>query len=322
MKKPKTKEIEGSLLPISKWLDSYGDQLGDGERQYIGIETGDKAIDEAFSGLHGVIVLGGEAGGGKTTIATHFARRVAEKGTPVLFYSLEMPREDILNKLLSSLSEVGYSDIVLRGRSAFKGEGDGKLNKQKADRIVKGKRELEKFTDYIYIRTGSAQEQVTFEQLEKDIRQLKEQHKTGNVFVVIDHLQMFTPRKPSKEIRDTIDKEQDIIDNFVKAKKDTGACFLLISQQNKAGYNEVNPRSIKGTVDNLYKPDIVMIIKSAGEKKIGEDGVENIFSDIAEDTTGDPMKLVIIKNRYGRQKAIGFMVKMEYSQIIFDNSEG
>lgn len=317
MKKPKTKEIEGSLLPISKWLDSYGDQLGDGERQYIGIETGDKAIDNTFSGLHGVIVLAGKAGGGKTTIATHFARRVAEKETPVLFYSLEMPREDILNKLLSSLSKVGYSDIVLRGRSAFKGEGDGKLDEQKTDRIVKGRQELEKFASYIYIRTGAGGEQVTFEQLEMDIQQLKKQHKTENVFVVVDHLQMFTPRKPSKEIRDTIDKEQDIIDNFVKAKKDTGACFLLISQQNKAGYDKESPTSVKGTVDNLYKPDIILVAKRAQESE-----ADKVFGVFGDSVAGDEMELIINKNRYGKTGMVGFRAKMEYSQIIFDDSEG
>jgi len=316
MKKPKVKEIEGGLTPISKWLDSYGDQLGDGERQYIGIETGDKAIDEAFSGLHGVIIIGGKAGGGKTTIATHFAKRVAQKGTPVLFYSLEMPKEDILNKLLSSIAEVGYYDIVLKGKSAFSGTGAGKLSEGKANKIKKARKELEAFAGCIYIRTGSGGEQVTFEQLEKDILHLKEQHKTEQVFVVIDHLQMFTPKKPSKEIRDTIDKEQDIIDNFVKTKKDTGACFLLISQQNKGGYDKSSPESIKGSVDNLYKPDIIMIIKNeSGEDNNNE--AEQLFGD--EGTVQTHLSLIIRKNRYGRQTPIEFKVEMQYSKVIFED---
>jgi hypothetical protein len=103
---------------------------------------------------------------------------------------------------------------------------------------------------------------------------------------------------------------------FVKTKKDTGACFLLISQQNKGGYDKSSPESIKGSVDNLYKPDIIMIIKNeSGEDNNNE--AEQLFGD--EGTVQTHLSLIIRKNRYGRQTPIEFKVEMQYSKVIFED---
>lgn len=50
-------------------------------------------------------------GRGKTVFVTDVARHVAEKGHPVLFFSLEMSREGITSRLLSALSSVDHSRI-------------------------------------------------------------------------------------------------------------------------------------------------------------------------------------------------------------------
>jgi len=310
-KKIPVKEIRGTVktpTPISKQLDSYIDLLGDGERDLIGIKTGEVKLDRALLGLNGVMVLGGKAGGGKTNMAIHLARKVAENKTPVLFYSLEMPRVAILTRLLSSLSKVGYGDILLRGKTAFKKGGKRELTEEGKEALREGKKELDKVADFITIKTRDIEDgEITFDVLLADIEYLKKRHKTEEVFVIVDHLQLFTP---SRETRDQIDKEQDLISKFKEISTNTGASILLISQQNKASYDNARVTSIKGSVDIIYLADVVMFVK----KPEGDDDFAETFDELTE----TEIELIIDKNRYNAPTTLKCSINAQYSLIEFE----
>ncbi len=306
------KEIEGTIKqpkPISEYLGEYIDMLGDGERDLIGIKTGEVALDRALLGLNGVMVLGGKAGGGKTTLALHLARKVAENKTPVLFYSLEMPKIAIVTRLLSSLAKVRYGDILLKGKTAFKKGGKRELEESEKEALQQGFIKLQDIADYITIKTRDIQDgEITFDTLLADINYLKKKHKTEEVFVVVDHLQLFTP---SRDTRDQIDKEQDLISKFKEVSTNTRASILLISQQNKASYDNAKTTSIKGSVDIIYLADVVMFIKRE-EGDFGE--VTERFSEFDETS----MELIIDKNRYNAPKTLKCTADMQYSLIEFE----
>ena len=306
------KEIEGTIKqpkPISEYLGEYKDMLGDGERDLIGIKTGEAALDRALLGLNGVMVLGGKAGGGKTTLALHLARKVAENKTPVLFYSLEMPKIAIVTRLLSSLAKVRYGDILLKGKTAFKKGGKRELEESEKEALQQGFIKLQDIADYITIKTRDIQDgEITFDTLLADINYLKKKHKTEEVFVVVDHLQLFTP---SRDTRDQIDKEQDLISKFKEVSTNTKASILLISQQNKASYDNAKTTSIKGSVDIIYLADVVMFVKRE-EEDIGE--LAEHFSEFSKTS----MELIIDKNRYNAPKTLKCTADMQYSLIEFE----
>lgn len=303
------KEIEGVIkqpTPISNYLGDYIDMLGDGQRELIGIKTGEVALDRALLGLNGVMVLGGKAGSGKTTLALHLAKRVAENKTPVLFYSLEMPRIAILTKLLSSLSKVGYGDILLKGKTAFKEGGVRELPDEDKQALQEGFVKLQDIADYITIKTRDIEDgEITFDTLLADINYLKNKHKTDEVLVVVDHLQLFTP---SRDTRDQIDKEQDLISKFKEVNTNTRASIVLISQQNKASYNNTNATSIKGSVDIIYLADVVMFVKKQDEET-GE------YAEIFNEFANNDMELVIDKNRYNAPTTLKYSFNATFSLI-------
>lgn len=306
------KEIEGTIKqpkPITDYLGDYIDMLGNGERELVGIKTGEVKLDRALLGLNGVMVLGGKAGGGKTTLALHLARKVAENKTPVLFYSLEMPKIAIVTRLLSSLAKVRYGDILLKGKTAFKKGGKRELEESEKEALQQGFIKLQDIADYITIKTRDIQDgEITFDTLLADINYLKKKHKTEEVFVVVDHLQLFTP---SRDTRDQIDKEQDLISKFKEVSTNTKASILLISQQNKASYDNAKTTSIKGSVDIIYLADVVMFVKRE-EEDFGE--VTERFSEF--DKTS--MELIIDKNRYNAPKTLKCTADMQYSLIEFE----
>jgi replicative DNA helicase len=306
------KDIEGVIkqpTPITNYLGEYIDLLGNGERELIGIKTGEVKLDRALLGLSGVMILGGKAGGGKTTLALHLAKKVAQNKTPVLFYSLEMPKISIVTKLLSSLAKVGYGDILLKGKTAFEKGGKRELGEDSKQALQQGLIKLQEIADYITIKTRDIQDgEVTFDSLLADIEYLKRKHKTEEVLVIVDHLQLFTP---SRATRDQIDKEQDLINKFKEININTGASILLISQQNKASYDNAKVTSIKGSVDIIYLADIVMFVKKQ-EEDTGE------FAEVFNEFAKTDIELIIDKNRYNAPATLKCSADMQYSLIEFE----
>ena len=93
-------EKDLALTPVSNYLEDYQAELGDGTKKYRGLISGFTEIDDLTDGLDRFILLAGRSGAGKTTLALQLGLGVAEKGTPIIIYSLEMSREDIITKLL------------------------------------------------------------------------------------------------------------------------------------------------------------------------------------------------------------------------------
>jgi replicative DNA helicase len=74
-----------------------------------GLRTGLGALDDALCGLHGLTVLGGAPGVGKTTLALQLAAKVVElNDVPVHWATWEMWRSDVIERLHAQLA-VGAS---------------------------------------------------------------------------------------------------------------------------------------------------------------------------------------------------------------------
>lgn len=78
-----------------------------------GIPTGFNRLDTLTLGLHPgeLTVIAGCTSVGKTSLALCIARNVAASAGPVLFFSLEMPRKDLMLRLLASEIEADLYDL-------------------------------------------------------------------------------------------------------------------------------------------------------------------------------------------------------------------
>jgi len=317
--------------PANDYLQEYCKTLGDGTMSFLGIKTGLDMLDKKTLGLDGLIVLGGIAGRGKTSLALQLAYGACELGTPTIFYSLEMPRRAIFTKLLNRLAEVRYTDILLKGKPYLDETGqdrtlDGQavitsklLSETEGTQLKTAKEKLIKTSDKFYLRTReSKQPEITFNSVEQEINLIKAQHNAEKVLVVIDHLQVFNT---GDKYRDQIDKEGQLITGFKGISERTGATIILISQKNKAGFTSRGLQTIKGSVDIVYLADLVMFLESEDEKKTnnGAGELDNIIAEMGQQAV-KKIDLIIDKNRYNAPSKIMLDFNGEYS--VFTDRQG
>jgi replicative DNA helicase len=312
--------------PAREFLEPYYKTLGDGTLELLGIKTGIAELDKKTLGLDGLIVLGGIAGQGKTSLALQLAFDACDLGTPTIFYSLEMPKRAIFTKILNRLAQVRYSDILLKGRQYLDETRQDKnllgedidfyklLTKDQADKLKQAKEKLTKISDKFYLRSRESKEaDIDFASVEQEINLIKAEHKADKVLVVIDHLQVFNA---GENYKDQIDKEGKLITGFKGISERTGATIILISQKNKAGFTSRGLQTIKGSVDIVYLADVVMFLESDHEKENNKNNKE--LDNIIADFGGQQLKqidLVIDKNRYNAPCTIQLDFNGEYSSF-------
>ena len=76
--------------------------------KFRGIQTGIRRLDRITNGLHGgeLIVLAARPGVGKSALSMNIVEHVAKQGKTVAVFSLEMSKQQIIERLLSSMSTV------------------------------------------------------------------------------------------------------------------------------------------------------------------------------------------------------------------------
>jgi replicative DNA helicase len=92
------------LKTISKKLDD----------PITGVRTGFRPLDRHTRGLHqgDLCVLAARSGMGKTMLAGLFAMNAASTGVGVLFFSWEMPREQVLTRMICAASRVPLKSVT------------------------------------------------------------------------------------------------------------------------------------------------------------------------------------------------------------------
>ncbi len=105
-----------TLIPISEILPGTFqkiDRLSQLKGELDGVPTGFSDLDNLLTGLHGgeLIVIGARPSMGKTSFGLNIAMQAARKGTAVAVFSLEMPREQLVMRLLCSDARVDLQAV-------------------------------------------------------------------------------------------------------------------------------------------------------------------------------------------------------------------
>lgn len=156
------------------------EKLHQGEGKLRGIPTGFDDLDKILSGLQksDLIVVGARPSLGKTALALDIARNAALKGgVPVGFFSLEMSREQVVDRLIAAESQVPLWKI-LTGRITE--DSEFVLIQNALDRLSQVN---------IFIDDSPS---LNIMQMRSMARRLQVEHGLG--LLVVDYLQLISPR--------------------------------------------------------------------------------------------------------------------------------
>lgn len=278
------------------YLQSFVNGIADSvDTPYI--PTGFKKLDSVLDGglYEGLYIVGAISSLGKTTIITQIADQIAQAGTDVLIFSLEMARAEIMAKSISrhTLQSVLATGGDIRNAKTARGITTGKryidYSQTERDLINSSIMEYSKYAQNIYISEGVGD--IGAEQIRETV------HKhilfTGKTpVVIIDYLQILAPYSERATDKQNTDKA---VMELKRISRDYKTPVIGISSFNRANYKEaVTMEAFKESGAIEYSSDILIGLQLKGAGKKDFDANEAKRKDPRE------IELVILKNRNGR----------------------
>lgn len=246
-----------------------------------GIMTGYRRFDNMTNGLHGgeLIVLAARPGVGKSTLAMNIVENVAKTGKTVAVYSLEMSNQQLVERLLSSMSTVPLK-YIKNGQLPNAESDIAKL--RVAQDIICSSMQLYG-NDYANIRPSEISSQC---------RRLKAQH--GLDLIVVDYIQLMN--SDAKDSNQGRQQEVAAITRALKLiAKELNVPVIALSQLKR----EAEIRNIKGDKSGGSSEPVLSDLRESGAIEQDADIVLFIHKEQDATTGADKHSLIVAKHRNG-----------------------
>ncbi|MCL1801352.1 MAG: replicative DNA helicase [Promicromonosporaceae bacterium] len=235
-----------------------------------GIATGFRDLDQLTSGLHAgqMVVIAARPGLGKSTLALDFARTAAIKDNrATVLFSLEMPKMEILQRLLSAESEVKLAKM----RSGGLNEDDWMKIHNVQDRVAGAP---------LYIDDSA---NLSLMEIRAKARRLKQQ--CNLELIIIDYLQLMISGKSKVESR------QQEVSEFSRSlkllAKELEVPVVALSQLNR------------GPEQRADKRPALADLRESGSIEQDADVVILLHRDSQDEDRGALADMIIAKHRNG-----------------------
>ncbi|HOR31988.1 MAG TPA: replicative DNA helicase, partial [Syntrophales bacterium] len=211
-------KIKPSFYPLKDIIkDSFRtiERLYERKELITGVATGFTKLDEMTSGLQrsDLVIIAGRPSMGKTAFALNIAQYCSvEDGVPVAVFSLEMAKEQLAMRMLSSEARVDSQKI----RKGFLGEADWPKLTTAAGRLSEAR---------LFIDDTPS---ISVLEMKAKSRRLKAEHGLG--LIVLDYLQLMK----GSDYADTREQEISEISRSLKGlAKELNVPVVALSQLNR-----------------------------------------------------------------------------------------
>jgi len=217
------KSLTQRFIPIKDGLESAFeriDNLSKHKGGLRGLPTGFTALDNILAGLQksDLIILASRPSLGKSAMAVNFAANIAiNKKIPVGIFSLEMSKDQIIDRLIASLANVDLWRLRT-GRLSSEGENNDFSRIQHAMSILS--------EAPIYVDDASSSNVL---QMRAMARRLQASHGLG--LIIIDYLQLMESRNPMANI---VQQVSEISKALKGLARELNVPVLALSQLSRA----------------------------------------------------------------------------------------
>jgi len=201
------------------------------KEKYRGIPTGFAALDNLLSGMQpsDLVILAARPSMGKTALALNMAQNIAKRGFSVGFISLEMSKEQLVERMFCSLLAVDSWKMRT-----------GKLTDDDFAKIGTVMDEMNSMKMYIDDSIGNS-----ISELKAKARRLKMEN--GLDFLVIDYLQLMSSGSASAYQGNRVQEISEISRALKALARDLSIPILALSQLSRAV--EMRPTKIPQLAD-------------------------------------------------------------------------
>ena len=271
--------LNSVLLQTFERLDSLN---RDADESVKPVSTGIGDLDRVITGLNrsDLIILAARPGMGKTSFALNIARNVActAKKT-VAFFSLEMSKEQLASRLLSSEALVGGTKLRT-----------GKLSDEEWQRLVPASDVLKNANFYIDDTPG-----ITITEMKSRLRRLR------NIdLVVVDYLQLMSS---TRRIDSRVNEISEITRSLKIMAKELNVPVITLSQLSRASEQRPDHRpqlsDLRDSGSIEQDADIVLFLYRDGYYDKNDD--DNAAAPAVDVNSGE---CIVAKNRHGEMSTV------------------
>ncbi len=267
-------KINGIIIQTFDRLDKLNSDEG---KDLKGVPTGIGELDDTITGLNrsDLILLAARPGMGKTSFALNIASHAAIKDNKkVAFFSLEMTKEQLVSRLLSTEGMISGSKLRT-----------GELDEDEWIRLIEAGDILSKTNIYFDDTPG-----ITVPEMKAKLRRL-----SGVDLVIIDYLQLMSGVKKTES---RVQEISEITRNLKIMAKEINVPVITLSQLSRASEQRTEHRPMlsdlrdSGSIEQ--DADIVLFLYR-----------DNYYSDddldVSDKNSGE---CIIAKNRHGETKSV------------------
>ncbi len=289
------KKITGAVIPLQDLLQEAYDLIESREGSHItGLPTGYHELDDLLCGLQKseMIIIAGRPSMGKTSFALNIAEHIgADHGKPVVIFSLEMSKQQLVERFLCS-----------RGRVDLQRVRKGTINTNEYEKLRDACSEL--FNQPIFIDDTPG---LTPLMIRAKCRRLKSQYDIQ--CVLIDYLQLMTLGGKSESRQ----QEVSTMSRYLKSlAKELDIPVVVLSQLNRSpeGREGHRPRmsDLRESGSIEQDADVVMLLHREEyyskdvNKELGEKNkIPGVYEGGGEEDSSNKniVEIIIAKQRNG-----------------------
>ena len=288
-------QSESSFAPISEIVLSNLDKLNALQQHdgaITGVPTGFKDVDHVFNGLQksDLILVAARPAMGKTAFTLNIAQNVTMLyDKTVAFFSLEMGKEQLVGRILSSVAGVSSEKL----RRANMDPTDWEKVIAAADRMSKSK---------LFIDDTPG---LTVQDMRSKLRRLKVEH--GLDLVVVDYIQLMQGRNSGKGSENRQQEVSEISRNLKLIAREFNVPLIALSQLS---------RSVESRPD---KRPVLSDLRESGSLEQDADIVIFLYRDKYYDENsemGDKAEVLIRKHRNGAVGSVKLLFIGELTRFL------
>lgn len=273
------------------------------------IESGFLKFDDVLDGgitPEQLIFIGAVSSLGKTTFLLQMMDNIAASGNPVMLFSLEMSRNEIMSKSISryTFTEAIKQNIKTSNAKTARGITAG----YKHDTYSKTEIDLMNTASKAYAETAAKNVYIYEGNGDTSVREVSETVSrfvklTGQKPVVfIDYLQILAPY----DVRMTDKQNVDVAVKILKQlARDEGITVIAISSLNRENYNEpISMTAFKESGAIEYSSDVLIGLQFRDVETVDENGKRKKNKDFdvnkAKEENPRRVDMKVLKNRNGK----------------------